>query len=210
MNNLIEDLNWRYAVKEFDTEKKLSDEDFNTLLESLRLSPSSFGLQPWKFVVVENNELREKLVEKSWGQKQVSQASHLIVLCRKNDLGDSFVDEFLDDIVKTRGGTREDIKGYEDVMKGFLSRMDDEKKANWANMQIYIALGQLMTTAAHMRIDTCPMEGFIKPQYDEILNLKDMGLSSVVVCPVGYRASTDKYATTAKVRFAMEDLVVKI
>ena len=210
MNKLIEDLNWRYATKEFDTSKKISDEDFNILLESLRLAPSSFGLQPWKFVVVENTELRLKLVEKSWNQKQVQEASHLIVLCRINDLGDKLVDNFLDDTVKTRGGSREDIKGYEDVMKGFLSRMDDEKKAQWANQQIYIALGQLMTSSAHMRIDTCPMEGFIKPQYDAILDLAAKGLSSVVVCPVGYRAASDKYATTAKVRFSLDELVVKI
>lgn len=210
MNKIIDDLKWRYATKEFDSQKKIGKDHFDLLLESLRLSPSSFGLQPWKFIVVENVNLREKLVAKSWNQKQVAQASHLIVLCRVNKIDDLFVDKFLDNIVSTRGGTREDIKGYEDIMKGFLSRLSQEQKEQWANNQIYIALGQLMTTAAHLRIDTCPMEGFSKPDYDEILLLDSKGLSSVVVCPVGYRSENDKYATMKKVRFPIKELVVKM
>lgn len=149
-------------------------------------------------------------MEHSWNQKQVVDASHLLVLCRKQSLGDSFVDTYLDDIVDTRGGSREDLKGYEDMMKGFLARMKPEEVTNWANHQIYIALGQLMTTAAHMRVDACPMEGFSKEAYDELLQLPAKGLNSVVVCPVGFRAESDKYATLKKVRFPTDDLVVRI
>lgn len=210
MSNLIDDLNWRYATKEFDSSKKISNSDFNVLAESLRLSPSSFGLQPWKFVLVENEQIRQSLVGHSWNQKQVVDASHLFVLARVNDLGDSLVDNYLEDMIKTRGGSREDLKGFEDMMKGFLANMNDDQKSHWANLQIYIALGQLMTTAAHMRIDACPMEGFSKAEYDKILGLQEKGLSSVVVCPVGYRKESDKYATAPKVRFPMDELLVRI
>lgn len=209
MNKIIEDLNWRYATKTFDSNQKISKEDFQILLESLRLSPSSFGLQPWKFVIVENTDLRTELLGQSWNQKQVTDASHLIVLCRINKIDDEFVDRFVEDIVNTRGGSLEDNKGYSDMMKGFLSRMDQAQKATWASMQVYIALGQLMTTAAHMRIDACPMEGFSAEGYDKILGLSDKGLTAVVVCPVGYRSNEDKYATAAKVRYNLDDLIIK-
>lgn len=210
MNKLIEDLSWRYATKEFDSSKKISDEDFQVLLDSLILTPSSFGLQPWKFVVVENTEIRKELVSHSWNQAQVADASHLIVLCRPNTFGDQEVDAYVADTAKKRGQSVEELKGFGDMMKGFLSRMDDEGKTQWMEKQIYIALGQLMTTAAHMRIDACPMEGFINAKYNEALGLSEKGLSSVLVCPVGYRKDSDKYASLAKIRFEKEDLVLKI
>lgn len=210
MTKVIEDLNWRYATKVFDKEKKVSESDFSALLESLRLSPSSFGLQPWKFVVVENTEKRSELLGQSWNQGQVTDASHLIVLCRVNNIDDKFVENFVEDMIKTRGGSKDDLKGYEDMMKGFLSKMDEAQKAHWASLQVYIALGQLMTTAAHLKIDTCPMEGFSAEGYDKILGLSEKGLTAVVVCPVGYRHESDKYAGLAKVRYPLEDLILKL
>jgi nitroreductase len=208
--NIIEKLNWRYATKVFDPAKKVSEKDFDILLETLRLAPSSFGLQSWKFVVVKNPELREKLVAASWKQSQVKDASHLIVLCAPISFDDSNVQAFVDDIVKTRAVTPESVEGYKKVMTDFLKRMNEEQKAQWMKNQIYIALGSLMTVAATMNIDTCPMEGFVPAQYDEILGLTKLGLKSIVVCPVGYRSENDKYATTKKVRFSKSQLVITI
>ncbi|MCP4914675.1 MAG: NAD(P)H-dependent oxidoreductase [Oligoflexia bacterium] len=205
---IIEDLNWRYATKEFDSSKKVSNEDLNTILDSLILSPSSFGLQTWKFVVVEKQDLKDKLLEHSWNQKQVVDASHVIVLCRPTTFGDAEVDKFLESTASHRGQDLESLKGYGDMMKGFLSRMDEEGKAQWMKNQVYIALGNVMTVCANMRIDACPMEGFIAPKYDEVLGLADHGLTSVVVLPIGYRADSDKYATAKKVRYSQEELVI--
>lgn len=208
--NIIEKLNWRYATKVFDPAKKVNDQDFDILLETLRLAPSSFGLQTWKFVVVKNPDLREKLVAASWKQSQVKDASHLIVLCAPISFDDNNVQAFIDDIVKTRAVTPESVEGYKKVMTDFLKRMNDEQKAQWMKNQIYIALGSLMTVAATMNIDTCPMEGFVPAQYDEILGLSKIGLKSIVVCPVGYRSENDKYASTKKVRFSKAKLVITI
>lgn len=207
---ILEDLRWRYATKEFDTSKKVSSEDLETLLESLVLSPSSFGLQPWKFVVVENQELKDQLLAHSWHQKQVTQASHVIVLCRPTTFGDTDIEAFIKSTAEARSQNPEDLKGYQDMMSGFLARMDDNQKNEWMKNQIYIALGNLMTVAAQMRIDACPMEGFIGPEYDKVLGLTEKGLASVVVCPVGYRAASDKYGELAKVRYSKEDLVIRL
>jgi len=208
--NIIEKLNWRYATKVFDSAKKITEKDFDILLETLRLAPSSFGLQSWKFVIVKNPDLREKLVAASWKQSQVKDSSHLIVLCAPINFGADEVQAYTDDLVKTRGVTASSVEGYKQMMVGFLSKMNDEQKLQWMKNQIYIALGTLMTVAATMNIDTCPMEGFAPAQYDEILGLTKLGLKSVVVCPVGYRSDLDKYAAAKKVRFAKEKLVITI
>lgn len=210
MSNVIEDLNWRYATKEFDPSKKLTSEQMDTLLETLRLSASSFGLQPWKFVVVKDQALREKLVEASWNQRQVADAAELIVLCAPAKFGEEDIDRFLESIVKTRNVEAESIKGYGDMMKGFLSRMDEDGKRAWMKDQIYIALGQLLSACATIRVDSCPMEGFMPDEYTEILGLADHGLEPVVVCPVGFRSTNDKYAQLAKVRYSKEEVVVTI
>jgi nitroreductase/dihydropteridine reductase len=208
LSNLIEQLNWRYATKSFDPNKKLNESQINTLYEALRLTPSSFGLQPWKFAVVTNQEIKDQLVGHSWNQAQVGEASHVFVLCRISNIDDKFVDNFLDDTVKTRGGSRGDLEGYEKVMKGFLSRMDENAKAVWAKDQVYIALGNLMTVCAAEGIDACPMEGFVSPEYDKVLGLKEKGLCSSVVCPVGFRNENDKYASIKKVRYSQEELFI--
>lgn len=209
-HKLIEDLNWRYACKEFDKSKKISDSDFETLLESLRLTASSFGMQLWNFVVVKNNELREKLVEKSWGQKQVADASHLIVLCIKTDATESDVDAYIEDIVKTRGVEKETLAGFKNMLMGFISKKSLEQKHSWMKDQVYIALGTLLTVCASMRIDSCPMEGISPKGFDEVLNLEEKGLKAVLACPVGYRSENDKYSKIAKVRFSKERVITVI
>ena len=210
MSNIIEALNWRYATKQFDSSKKISDEDLNTLVESLRLSPSSFGLQPWKFVLVEDKEKREALLSKSWNQRQVVDASHLFVLCRYEKFTDVDVDRFIKDTAIKRGQQLEEIEGYANMIKGFLSRQNETDNIQWMNLQVYIALGFLMETAALLNIDACPMEGFSNKDYDEILDLASKGLKSTVVCPVGYRSDTDKYADLQKIRYDQSDVLVKI
>lgn len=204
--NLIESLNWRYACKKFDTNKKLTQTQVNDLVEVLRLSASSYGLQPWRFVVVENPAKREELVAHSYNQRQVAEASHLFVLCAPKEFNENHVDAYLNDIVATRGGAVQELEGYKKMMMGTLSRLG-EKQTDWMKNQIYIALGSLLTGAAVLGIDTCPMEGFVASKYDEILGLNDLGLKSVVVCPVGFRAEDDKYSSLKKVRFNKNTLV---
>lgn len=210
MTQIIDDLNWRYATKAFDPEKKVSEEDLETLLESLRLTPSSFGLQPWAFVVVETQEILDQLVPVSWNQQQVAQASHTVVLCRKDSMDEAYVDSYIADLCQKRGMKIEDMGGFSKVIKDFLSKHSEESLINWMSDQVYIALGQLMAIAATMKIDACPMEGFDSNAYDEILGLKEKGLRSVVVCPVGYRASDDKYAALTKIRWELDDVIVKM
>lgn len=205
--NIIESLNWRYATKEFDSSKKVSDEDIKTITESLILTASSFGLQPWKFLVITDQAVKESLLEHSWKQKQVVDCSHHIVFCCPSEFNDEHVENFIKDIAKTRNQSLEDLSGYENVMKGFLSHKSEEQKFNWMKNQIYIALGNLLTTCALMKIDACPMEGIIQKKYDEVLGLSAKGLKSVVACPIGYRRESDKYATSEKVRFSASEVV---
>lgn len=207
---MISALSWRYATKKFDATKKLSAEAFETLLEALRLTPSSFGLQPWKFVVVENPSMREELVGHSWGQRQVADASHLLVLCRKNALDASLVEDYIADMIQKTGAPAEALQGYKDMMLGFIQNVSPEIAQSWAEKQVYIALGNAMSVAATLEIDTCPMEGFSRTDFDRVLGLEALGLSSVVLLPVGYRAADDDYAARPKIRYASEDIIVHI
>lgn len=209
-HQLVEDMNWRYACKKFDTEKKVSPEDMETLLEVLRLTASSYGMQLWNFVVVENKELREKLVEKSYGQRQVADASHLIVLCIKSDATEADIDAYINQTVAIRKVAPETMEGFKKMLMGTISKKTLDQKYIWMKNQIYIALGSLLTACAHMRIDSCPMEGISPKGYDELLGLAEKGLKAVLACPVGYRSADDKYATAAKVRFNKEDVVTII
>lgn len=207
--NIIESLNWRYATKKFDT-KKLDQSQIDRVLESLRLSASSFGLQPMHIVMVENPKVREELVAQSWGQRQVVEASHLLVLCRQNDMTDSDVDNYIDLIVEARQAPKESLAQYTEIMKASVVKFPKEQKAGWMTNQVYLGLGNLLTACAVEGIDACPMEGFDKAAYDRILNLEEKGLSSVVVCPVGYRSAEDKYAEAPKVRKPMSEVLHKI
>lgn len=205
---VLEQLHWRYATKEFDATKKIPESLWKALEQSLVLSPSSFGLQPWKFFVVNNSEIRNQLVEHSWGQKQVVEASHLVILAIKKDVDGKDVDRYVARMAEVQGVSVENLQGYGNMVKGFLQNPPFPLEANeWAARQTYIALGFYMTCAAMLGIDTCPMEGFVPAKYDEVLGLDKRGYSAVVVCPAGYRAEDDKYATKPKVRYATEDVV---
>ena len=205
---LLDALQWRYATKVFDPARKIPADTWTALEQSLVLTPSSYGLQPWKFLVITNPELRETLVAHSWRQRQVADASHLVVLTVKKKLSEADIDRFLMRMAEVRGGTPDALVRFRqmligDVIDGERGRIAEE----WATRQAYIALGQFMTTAALLGVDTCPMEGFEPAKYDEVLGLADQGLTSVLLCPAGYRSENDSYAQLPKVRFKAEDVI---
>jgi nitroreductase len=210
MNKTIEKLNWRYATKKFDGSKKISTEDLNTLLEATRLSASSYGLQPYHILIVQNKEIRKKLRPVSWGQSQITDASHLIVFTNKTKFEEDLVDDYLKNVGNTRGVAEKDLKGYSDFMKSKLLQLNDTEKEAWTANQVYLALGNLMTIAAELEIDTCPMEGFETEKYNEILGLKDKNLNASVVLAVGYRSKEDETQHYPKVRKSTEELFTHI
>ncbi len=207
---LLERLNWRYATKLFDPNRKISDADWNILEEALILSPSSGGLQPWKFIVVTDPAVRAKLLPASYGQAQITNASHLVVFASKNNFSEDDVDAFIHHIGSVRGATVEALAPFRAMLVGGIVKAQDEPARNaWARNQAYIALGNLLTSAALVGIDACPMEGFDRGQYDEILGLAAMGYASAVIATLGYRSPADLYASARKVRFPREQLIVK-
>jgi nitroreductase len=207
-NALTQQLKWRYATKKFDATKRIDPITWAALEEALVLSPSSYGLQPWKFVVVTDPALKAKLRPVSWNQAQVEDCSHHVVFLVKKDLGLPEIERFVDRIAEVRGVTRESLEMYRGFMVGDLAEGPRSKVINeWAARQVYIALGNFMTAAAMLGVDTCPMEGLDPAKYDEILGLEGSGWATLCACPAGYRAADDKYATLAKVRFKAEDLI---
>ncbi len=210
MSDLLNALNWRYATKKFDPQKPLAPEKLARLLEALRLSASSFGLQSWKFVVVEDREKRTALVEHSWNQTQVVDASALIVFCRPTTFKIAEVDRLIALTASARGVDESGLEGYAGMMKGFLGNLDATALRHWMENQIYLALGNLLSACALEEVDACPMEGFSAENYDELLGLGDLGLASVVLCPVGYRSADDAYAGLTKIRYPAEEVVVRI
>ncbi|MBI5421114.1 MAG: NAD(P)H-dependent oxidoreductase [Parcubacteria group bacterium] len=207
---ILEAFTWRYATQKFDTSKKLSDEQLNTLLEVIRLSPSSFGLQPWKFIVVRNPELRVKLRGAGYDQSKITDASHLIIFAVKKNLDDKTVDTYIQSVAQVRGVAFETLKGYGDMIKQFLSSMSQEAKMEWAARQAYIALGVLITAGAVEGIDVGPMEGFDPKKFDEILGLEQMGLETKVIVAVGFRSDDDFPASLTKVRFPKEEVIIEM
>lgn len=210
MSEIIKDLNWRYASKNFDTSKKVSDSDLNEIIESFRLSPSSFWLEPWTLVVVENQKLKENLREHSFNQAQITECSHLLVFTRVVNLNDEYVDKFLDNYSKITWASREDLLWYENVIKWYLSNLDEDSKITWAKEQVNIALWNVMHSLARKKIDSCAVGWFNPSKYDELLWLEQKWLASVVVLPIWYRKSDDKYASNKKVRFDLNDILIKM
>ena len=205
---LLQQLKWRYATKKFDSTKKISTEDWKTLEEALILTPSSYGLQPWKFIVITDQATKEKLVPVSWNQQQLADCSHVVVFAIKKSMGEKDIDEYLERISDVRGVPVESLAPYRGMMVGDLIEGPRSLSINvWAWRQIYIALGNFMTCSAMLGIDTCPMEGLDPAKYDEILGLGKRGLATSVVCVTGYRAADDKYASLPKVRFEKDEVI---
>ena len=210
-DTLLAQLNWRYATKAFGPAKKISTADWTALEQVLVLTPSSYGMQPYKFLVITDPAVRQRLVPVSWNQTQPVDCSHYVVFAVRTTTGEADVDAYMARIAAVRGGTADALGGFKkmlmsDIVTGPRSAIVQE----WATRQAYIALGNFMTAAALAGIDTCPMEGFVPEKYDEILGLPAKGLASVVACAAGYRAEGDKYATLPKVRFPASDLIVHI
>jgi nitroreductase len=200
----------RYAVKKFDPTKAIPADTWHALEESLRLSPSSYGLQLWRFVVVSDKALREKLVEHSWGQRQVADADKLVVFAVKKDIGPADVQRLIDRTAAVRNIPAEALDGYKNMMLGTVTRTPPAELAAWARHQVYIAHGVFLATAAVLGVDACPMEGFVAERYDELLGLPAKGYSAVVLAPVGYRAADDRNAGLAKVRYDPAEVVEHI
>ncbi len=205
-STLIGNLHWRYATKIFNTEKTIPAEIWKALEETLVLTPSSCGLQPWKFIVITDKEMKEKLQVHSWNQAQVTQCSHYVVFTAIKKVDEAYIDSFLARTAEVRGTTIESLNGYRNMVVGTLIH-GGQGTSEWAARQAYIALGNFMTAAAMLQIDTCPMEGFVPAEYDKILGLEARGLASVVCCAAGYRSENDKYAQLPKVRFPRADVI---
>lgn len=207
---LLNSLNWRYAVKVFEKGATLSPELVEAVLEAGRMAPSSYGLQPFRIVRIKNPETREKLRAASYDQSQITDASELLVLCRVKNITEAHIQDFVENISAVRGVPLSDIDGYKKVMTGDLMNRSAYDLVAWASKQIYIILGVMLTACADLKVDACPMEGFIHDKYDEILGLEEMNLASVVVLAMGARSVEDKYAHEKKVRMSMNDLLLEI
>ena len=207
---LLASLEWRYATKAFDT-RKLPDATWAALEESLRLAPSSYGLQPWKFIVVNDPALRAKLRPVSWNQSQVTDASHLVVFARRTEVTEADVNEFFNQMVSERGADATKLEPYRQMMLGgVVNGKDAAGQKEWAARQLYIALGQLMGAAAAMAIDTCALEGIDPAAYTDILGLQGTGYEVVVACAVGYRSAEDKFAGMKKIRFPAARVISRV
>ncbi len=208
--NIIESLHWRYATKKFDNQKILPQQKIDILTEAFNLTATSYGLQPLKLLVIKNKELQKELTQHSWGQKQVSDASHLLVFCIENNVDEDYIKKYFDHIKETRNTPEEVLKPFKDHLVSSFTNKPEEEISNWATKQAYLAMGNLLTVCAIEQIDACPMEGFIPEKYNEVLNLKDLGLSSVLVLPIGYRAEDDMFSDFKKVRRPLSDTIITI
>jgi len=209
--HLLAHLQWRYACKMFDPNQTIAPEVWKALEKALVLSPSSFGLQPWKFIIITDKEVRAKLLPHSWGQKQVTECSHYVVFATIKKLSETDIDNFIAHSAKVRSAPAESLKGYRDMMIGDLIHGARSKViGEWAARQAYIALGNFMTSAALLQVDTCPMEGFVPAEYDKILGLDKRGLTAAVCCAAGHRSEHCKYASLPKIRFSTDQVVEHI
>ena len=207
---IIEKLKWRYATKKFDSAKKISLETLNELLESTQLAPTSYGLQPFKILVIEDSKIREKLKIAAYGQPQITDASQLIVFARIKNYSVQHVEEYAQNIVNTRNIDPKVIEDFIKEIKGAVNSQTQEQLAVWNSKQCYLALGFLLFAAAEHQVDACPMEGFDAAKFDEILGLDEKNLSSVVIATIGYRSNDDDYQKQSKVRKSKEELFIRI
>lgn len=204
----IDSLRWRYACKKFDESKILSDAQIERLSEAFNLTATSFGLQPIKLLIIKDKEVRKKLVAHSFNQKQVYNASHLFVLCIQDTFTENDIDAYFDLEMKVRATSETVLAPFRKQVKRVFSGKTTSDKHKTAINQAYIALGNLMTICAIEKIDSCPMEGFQPEKYDEVLQLKEHNLKSVLLLPVGMRAKDDFMSKLEKVRKPIEQSVI--
>lgn len=209
LNEIINQMQWRAAIKTFDSTKRVSDTDFDKILEIARLTPSSLGLQPWKFVVVNDPEVRNQLQVAAHNQRQVVDASRFVVLCCKNDISTDFVENYIDYVSIVQNVSLEVLADYKQMILSFVGGQKENEMNGWLASQAYIVLGNLLTSCALAGIDACPMEGFDKNKFDEILKLKDLGIKSQIAIAMGYRSDSDEISKRQKVRYPISDLVIE-
>jgi len=210
MSNFIKNANWRYATKKFDATKKVSDADFQILKDAIRLSASSYGLQPYQVILVENPELRAQLQPAAWGQAQLVDASHVLVFANITNIGDAEIDAYLKNMAETRGLPIDALQGYGDFMKSKISTLPVEQRNVWTSKQTYLALGNLLNAAAELNIDVKPMEGFEPEKVNEILGLNEKGLNASLIATIGYRHADDATQSYAKVRKSEQELFINL
>lgn len=210
MKDILSVRNWRYATKKFDADKKASQEEIDQLLEAIRLSASSYGLQPYQVYLIETPEIRQELQPHSWNQSQITEASHLLVFASRTDFDDQLIDNYLDQISEVRGIEKEQLEGYGNFMKQTLGPWPADRKADWCARQAYIALGNGLQAAAELGLDTCPIEGFVPAEYNRILKLDEKQLTACVVMAVGYRSEEDANQHLKKVRNPKDDFITSI
>ncbi len=204
--NIVEALHWRYAVDQFST-KKIPTQTLKNLLDATRLSASSYGLQPYHIMVIESPELKAQLLPYSYGQDKIYHCSHLVVFAAHRNIGDNTVDRYINKYAEVTAQSRQTFTKYSEHIKSALRDQTAEQKQQWAHQQAYIALGNFLTCAAMMQIDSCPMTGFDNQGYDQVLSLNELGLTTTVICPVGYRHPNDKQAQRPKVRFDYHEMI---
>lgn len=199
-------MKWRYATKKFDATKKVNEEDLEKLKEAIRLSASSYGLQLYKVLIIEDKALRQELRPAAWNQPQITDASHLLVFCNETAVTEENIQEYIDLKAAEQGMKAEDLKGYGDFIYSKWKDQSLEAQSNWTAKQTYIALGNLLAACGEMKIDACPMEGFEPAKVNEILGLEEKGLNAAVLCTLGYRSDEDETKDAPKVRKSIETL----
>jgi nitroreductase len=204
-----EHLKWRYTTKKFDPSRQIPERELISLLEVLRMAPSSYGLQPWKFVVVRDVSLRSQIKTHALGQAQLVDASHLVVFCALRTMDVAYISKYVDCMAGIRGVERKTLEGFERSMQEFLKSQTPLEMSEWMKRQVYIPLGMFLSECAYRKIDACPMEGFDVSKVDGDLGLVEQGVTAVALCPIGYRAADDRYADLKKVRFETKELFIE-
>lgn len=210
MSNFIENANWRYATKKFDTTKKVATTDLEILKKAISLTATSYGLEPYKILIIENQVIKNQLVAASWGQQIVADASHLIVFANILDFGSEQMNNYFKNVTQTRNVPMEALQGYSDFMQSSINALPLEKRNSWTAKQTYLAMNNLLNACAELKIDATPMEGFIPEKYNEILGLNALGLNAVLAVPIGYRHDDDATQHYLKVRKPAQDLFITI
>lgn len=208
--NLIEQLHWRYATKKFDDAKLLTAEKINILKLTFNLTATSYGLQPIKLVIFSDKSLQKELVKYTMDQQQLAQASHVLVFCIETTIDEAFISNYFSRVHEIRDTPKNILAPFKSFLINDFEKMSIEQIQNWATKQAYLAMGNLLTVCAMEKIDACPMEGFMPEKYDEILQLNQLGLKSVLVMPIGYRAKDDMFADFKKVRKNINQSVIEM
>ncbi len=203
-------LEWRYATKKFDPARRIPADTWDVLEDALVLAPSSYGLQPWRFVVVTDPAVKDQLVAHSWGQRQVADCSHLVVFALKLGMNPADADRLIARTAEVRHAPPDALAGYRDMMAKSLSGKPQAEIDAWMRCQVYLALGQFLAAAAMVGVDACPMEGFVPAGYDQVLGLAGRGYTAAVIAPAGYRSADDATATKPKVRFPKAEVVERV